>query len=207
MKTQRNKLAPYMLVDTEKNNSACVIGNGPSRLRFDLHEINAVMTTYGANALYRDFMPDHLISVDIPMIYEILNKNVHRQTKLYIQGHSQFDNHEHRDHYNIIHYGYKEGLDSGNSALLVCCQNGHKDIYMIGFDYSIYNVYSKTVNYNEFSHVTLPPTWQRRLCMILDRYKDRNITRVVGNDVMLDVIRPNYKQITVEQFKEIVNEL
>ena len=194
------------LVDI-KRSDALIIGNGKSRLVFDLHELNAIFVTYGCNALYRDFIPDHLIAVDIPMIYEILRKNVQKQTKFYIQGHSQFDNHVSRNEYKIIHYAYKEAFDSGNSALLVACQNSHKNIYMIGFDYSTDNVYSNTENYNSHSHNSLPPVWQTRLQRIIDRYSDTNFIRVNANDYIPNIDKSNYKNVTIQQFKEITNEL
>jgi hypothetical protein len=52
-------------------NIACVMGNGPSRKQFDLDTIHATMYTYGCNALYRDFMPDYLVSMDFHVVDEI----------------------------------------------------------------------------------------------------------------------------------------
>ena len=46
-----------------KGNAYC-IGNGPSRKDFDLNKLKATGQTYGCNALYRDFMPDFIFSVD-----------------------------------------------------------------------------------------------------------------------------------------------
>lgn len=47
-----------------------VIGNGESRNRINLNDIKS--KTYGCNALYRDFTPDYLISIDNKMIHEIV---------------------------------------------------------------------------------------------------------------------------------------
>ena len=44
--------------------NAYVIGNGPSRKGFDLEKLKASGQTYGCNAIYRDFMPDFIFSVD-----------------------------------------------------------------------------------------------------------------------------------------------
>jgi hypothetical protein len=194
-------------VDIKRKNSALVIGNGTSRKQFDLNSLNEIFVTYGCNALYRDFIPDHLISVDVYMIHEILQNQIQHKTQLHIQGHSQFDNHVERSNYNIIHYGYKEGLDSGNSAILVACQQNYKNIYIIGMDYSVDNVYSNTRNYNSHSHKSLPPVWQTRLNRIIDRYPEVNFIRVNGNNFVPDIDKTNFKNITIEQFKEICNEL
>jgi len=48
-----------------------VIGNGESRRGFDLNKLRSLGTTIGCNALYRDFDPDYLISVDRAMVEEI----------------------------------------------------------------------------------------------------------------------------------------
>ena len=48
---------------------AYIIGNGPSRLEFYLSELEG--TTFGCNALYRDYRPDYLIGGDAAIIKEI----------------------------------------------------------------------------------------------------------------------------------------
>jgi hypothetical protein len=48
---------------------AWIIGNGPSRKGIDLKELEG--TTFGCNALYRDFTPDYLVSGDAGVIKEI----------------------------------------------------------------------------------------------------------------------------------------
>ena len=207
VKMQRNKPERSMLVDMPRKSDALVIGNGKSRLQFDLNQLQELFTTYGCNALYRDFMPDNLIAVDIPMIYDILKANIHHSTNFYIQGHSQFDNHVERNNYKIIHYAYKEAFDSGNSAILVACQNQHKKIYIIGMDYDVYNVYSNTQNYNSVSHDSLPSQWQKRIKYIIDKYKDVEFIRVNANNIVPNIQVDNFTNISVEQFKEITNEL
>lgn len=202
-----NKQGPYTQVDTKRKSNALVIGNGKSRLQFDLNQLQQLFTTYGCNALYRDFIPDNLIAVDIPMIYDILKKDIHRNCNFYIQGHSQFDNHVERNNYKVIHYAYKEAFDSGNSAILVACQNQHKKIYIIGMDYDVYNVYSNTENYNKLAHSSLPSQWQKRIKYIIDKYKDVEFIRVNANNIVPDIQVDNFTNITVEQFKEIINEL
>lgn len=203
-------------MDTEKRNKndAVVIGNGTSRLQFDLDSIHALYTTYGCNALYRDFTPDHLIAVDSNMIKEILENNAHVQSKLHIQGHSEFDNHIQRKNYEIIWYGLREALDSGNSAILVAAQHKHTKIYLIGFDYInsdniMTNVYLNTRNYapshqNEMS-MRLPQGWIKRLAKLVKRFKDTQFIRVNANNISTNITETNYSEITKEQFKEIIN--
>ena len=48
---------------------AFIIGNGPSRKQVKLDELEG--TTFGCNAVYRDFTPDYLVSGDAGVIREI----------------------------------------------------------------------------------------------------------------------------------------
>ena len=50
---------------------AFIIGNGPSRTKFDIASLKGLGTIYGCNALYRDFTPDYLVAIDPPIIKEI----------------------------------------------------------------------------------------------------------------------------------------
>ena len=51
------------MIDLTKK-TAFIIGNGASRAKFDLTTLSPHGTTYGCNALYRDFYPDWLVSID-----------------------------------------------------------------------------------------------------------------------------------------------
>jgi hypothetical protein len=193
--------------------NACVIGNGPSRLQLDLQQIKSKLTTYGCNALYRDFMPDYLISMDYSMVDEILKKNIHKQTKFYTQHGNRIDERANRGEPINFVFGHKETLDSGNTALRIAMKNKHEIVYVIGFDYSkdpstLPNVYSGTSNYAP-SHVwpaaSMRDTqWGQRIRKILREFPNQKIIRVNGTK-SLGIDLPNYSEITIEQFKEILN--
>ena len=53
-----------------------IIGNGESRKGFDLAKLRQHGTIYGCNALYRDFMPDVLTSVDQGIMHEVYHSGV-----------------------------------------------------------------------------------------------------------------------------------
>jgi len=193
-------------------NIACVIGNGPSRQQFDLHCINATMTTYGCNALYRDFMPNYLISMDYNMVKEILDKKVHYQTSFYTQHENRIDSRAENGEPINFFWGFRETNDSGNSALRLSLQHDNISVYLIGFDYNnggsnLPNVYSGTTNYPR-SHIFPAASmqtskWTQRLNKILREHKDKKIIRVNGNKKPFDMPYENYSEITTEQFKEI----
>jgi hypothetical protein len=195
------------------NNEALVIGNGPSRLNFDLHELNALMTTYGCNALYRDFLPDYLISMDYSLVSEIITHKVHHATKFYTQHDNRIDKlHEEGEPINFF-WGQSKTIDSGNSALMLALQNGHDTVYIIGFDYSsspsqMPNVYQGTKYYGR-EHVyhcadTKELQWINQLSSTLKKYPNQRVVRVVGTK-NLSITKPNYSEVTIEQFKETIN--
>ena len=192
-------------------NVATVIGNGPSRLQFDLSTIGSKMTTYGCNALYRDYMPNYLISMDMLMVCEIVDNKIHHKTKFYTQHVNKFDKMAEEGEPINFFWGFRETNDSGNSALRLALSNEHEAVYVIGFDYSanpssLPNVYSGSNNYPR-SHVwpaaSMTDTkWIGRLRKIVKDYPNQKIIRVVGTR-QLDIISDNYSEITIEQFKEI----
>ena len=60
--------------------NAYIIGNGPSRAGFDLNKLKATGQTYGCNAIYRDFMPDFIFSVDTKITTEMCENEVGLKT-------------------------------------------------------------------------------------------------------------------------------
>jgi hypothetical protein len=191
---------------------ACVIGNGPSRLNFDLAAIGRQMTTYGCNALYRDFMPDYLVSMDYNMVKEILDKKVHYQTSFHTQHENRIDKLQEEGEPIHFFWGFSETNDSGNSALRLALQHDNISVYLIGFDYNdggsnLPNVYAGTNHYPR-SHIFPAASmqtskWKQRLNKILREHKDKQIIRVNGNNKSFDMPYENYSELTTEQFKEI----
>jgi transposase-like protein len=191
---------------------ACVIGNGPSRLQFDLETIGRQMTTYGCNALYRDYITDYLISMDYNMVDEIIKNKVHYKTSLYTQHENRIDKLAEDGEPINFFWGFKETNDSGNSALRLALQHDNETIYIVGFDYnngggSLPNVYAGTNQYPR-SHIFPAASmqtdkWRQRLNKILKEYPNKKIVRVNGNDKSFDMPYNNYSEITSEQFKEI----
>lgn len=213
-KTRRNKHAPYMQVDIKRKSDACVIGNGLSRLVFDLDEIHDVYTTYGCNALYRDFMPDYLISVDQHMVGEILDKKVHYKTNFYTQ-YSQKCTHRMNSGEPINYITQDRYMgDSGTAAIRLAAQNGHKTIYLIGFDYTghttkIENVYHGTQNYSKgpitMSCEYLLRQFESRLNHHVQTYSDTKFIHVRhGNNLICK--QKNFTTISQEQFKYTLGE-
>ena len=67
-----NLWMPRTVFNDPHGKDAFIIGNGESRIGFDLYSLP--QDTYGCNALYRDYEPDYLIVVDQMMYKEILQE-------------------------------------------------------------------------------------------------------------------------------------
>ncbi len=207
----------YTQVGTQvdiKKNDAVIIGNGKSRLVFDLHELHALYVTYGCNAIYRDFIPDYLIAHDFGIADEIVENRVHHQTKFYTQHGTKMDNrHSRGEPINFVIQDKYMG-DSGTGALRLACLNGHSNIYMIGFDYTtqnkyIDNVYAGTRHYqpgpiNNGGEFMLRQ-WESRLRHFCREFKRINIIRVQGVDYKPVCNECNFTNISIQEFKEIIN--
>ena len=112
-----------------RGNAYC-IGNGPSRKNFDLNRLKATGQTYGCNALYRDFIPDDIFSVDSPITLEMVEAKVyekcfHYSTSLevnrYPKGGPSYLHLIPNNPYWIC----------GNQAFWTAGVHGHKNIYLI----------------------------------------------------------------------------
>ena len=61
------------------------IGNGESRIGYDLHNLWPHGKIYGCNAIFRDFLPDALIAVDHGIMHEIYNMGLAQQIPCYFR--------------------------------------------------------------------------------------------------------------------------
>ena len=59
--------------------NAYIIGNGPSRQGFDLKKLETTGQTYGCNALYRDFIPDYIFSIDAQVTNTMVKDKVYEK--------------------------------------------------------------------------------------------------------------------------------
>jgi hypothetical protein len=143
------EFVPRVLENQKFGGRAVVIGNGPSRLEFDLTNLKARnIQTYGCNALYRDFDPDFLIAVGKEIGLEI-------KTSGYADSHVVFSTTE-----NIIKYPNTFHLvpqnpawNAGAIAAYLACFDGHATVYLIGHDGLdtpgyFDNVYKNTYSYS-----------------------------------------------------------
>jgi hypothetical protein len=199
--------------NTYTTSQALVIGNGETRLNFDLtHIANHQgglgganrLQTYGCNALYRDFTPDFLVATGDDIVKEIVDAEYASNNIVY----STAD--------NILKYPGKFYLvpqnphfDSGSLAAYLACFDGHKKVFLMGFDQHhhddpVNNVYKDTPGYptsdtrlnNRFLSLTLS--------MVMSTYSEVEFIRVVNepyywvDDEISQLL--NFRQITFREF-------
>tara|TARA_B100000575_G_C23061684_1_gene611236 strand:- start:544 stop:1299 length:756 start_codon:yes stop_codon:yes gene_type:complete len=134
-----------------RGNAYC-IGNGPSRKDFDLNSLKATGQTYGCNALYRDFMPDFIFSVDTKMSVKMCEDEVGLKTIHYAPA-LEVNRKQNKGMLHLI--PNNPHWISGNAAFWTAGVHGHKNIYLLGYDFREYgkdqlnNMYQDTECYGE----------------------------------------------------------
>jgi hypothetical protein len=182
------EFVPNAVFNNQISNKACVIGNGPSRATFNLELLDHPMgilgadslQTYGCNAVYRDYTPDFLIcSGSADIVKELAEGNYIKDNVVYTNAH------------NLLAYPNKFYLlpndpytDAGTAALSIAAFDGHKKIYMLGFDgqdspgYN-YNIYAGTNGYEPLiGSKVLDYKWIEDHKKVFDVYTDVKFIRV-----------------------------
>ena len=161
--------------------AAFVLGNGISRQALDLNQLKTLGTTYGCNAIYREFEPDVLISTDTPISERI-------QFDSYSQTH--------------VHYTRKPlpgsgsrriaqqyfGFSSGPVAVAQAALDGAVAIYLVGFDMGptrtgrFNNIYADTEFYKKSSaSPTFTGNWVNQLKTIARDFPKTSFFRITGD--------------------------
>jgi len=132
-----------------RGNAYC-IGNGPSRKGFDLQKLKHTGQTYGCNALYRDFMPDFIFSVDTQMSMKMVKDEVGLKTIHYAPS-LEVNRKESKGMVHLI--PNNPHWISGNVAFWTAGVHGHREIYLLGYDFrefgkgELNNIYQDTDHY------------------------------------------------------------
>ena len=193
--------------------NAYVIGNGPSRQNFDLDKLKASGQTYGCNALYRDFLPDFIFSVDTKMTQQMVADEVGLKTYHYAPA-LEVNRKQSKGMLHLI--PNNPHWISGNSAFWTAGVHGHKNIYLIGFDFREYgrdqlnNIYQDTLNYGERHSDQIFEGWLKQFRDMLKMRPYVNYTIVHDNPpVYLNHLQTgtdlgNSKVITYAEFEKVL---
>ena len=195
-----------------RGNAYC-IGNGPSRLGFDLNKLKATGQTYGCNALYRDFMPDFIFSVDTNMSMKMVEDEVGLKTVHYAPA-LQANRKESKGMIHLI--PNNPNWISGNAAFWTAAVHGHRNIYLIGYDFREYgkgelnNIYQNTDNYGERNDDTIFDGWLKQFRDMLKMRPYVNYTVVHDdppeflNHLQTGTDLGNSKVISYNEFEKIL---
>lgn len=159
---------------------AFVLGNGLSRKAISLPHLRQYGPIYGCNALYRDFTPDVLVATDRPISAQIQDSGYPLKNKFYTRrpftGHGALT-------VPKEYFGYSSGpIATGIAAL-----DGHKLIYLIGFDMGpsptqgFNNIYADTEFYRtSTSNPTYTGNWVKQLCHVVNDFPATQFIRIMG---------------------------
>jgi len=188
-----------------RNDRAFVLGNGKSRLNVNLETLKQHGIIYGCNAIYREFVPDHLIAVDVKMINEIISSGYHKTNSVWTNPNKGVSSKHH-----ISFFNPHKGWSSGPTALWHASQQNYREIYILGFDYQgiegkFNNIYADTYNYKKSSDVaTYHGNWLSQTDKVIKEYRQIKYFRVIEKGGFVpDVLGHNHlnlKHITYEEF-------
>lgn len=188
---------------------AWVIGNGQSRLSFDLTSITDY--TIGCNALYRDFHPDEIVAVDRRMVFEILASSYSNPVYTRPDWYKEFSDSRVRSLPEIPFTGPQKAdipfhWNSGPYAILLACLLEPKEINLLGFDLwgdqqLVNNVYKGTNNYDPISHRAIDPShWIYQFKKITTHFNSINFIQHQTTNWTIPQEWLSIKNLTIKYF-------
>jgi hypothetical protein len=169
-----------------KHKPAFVLGNGRSRLNLNPEQLLEIGTVYGCNAIYREISPHFLIAVDVKMVNEIIASGYHKNNQVWTNPNKGITSKTY-----INFFSPHKGWSSGPTALWMACGQGHREIYIFGFDYmglngKFNNVYADTFNYKKSSDsATYHGNWLNQTEKTIREYKNISFVRVIEPDAFI----------------------
>jgi hypothetical protein len=185
-----SEFVPNQITNIQISGNAVILGNGPSRteLHPDLFRLlrdhkggllaSGRVQTYGCNAILRDFTPDFTVMSDA-IASEAVNKSWCDNNIIYSSSTS------------LLAYPGKfymvpqnPNWDAGSLAAYLACFDGHKQVYLLGFDlhsgHSDYqmNVYSGTYGYPAVRSNTTEQYFEQSMLTVMNTYNDVEFIRV-----------------------------
>lgn len=191
----------------QQNNSAFVLGNGRSRLVVNPETLLDKGTVFGCNAQYREFSPHFLIAVDVKMVNEIIAAGYHKDHQVWTNPNKGINTKT-----DINFFSPHKGWSSGPTALWFAANQGHKHIYILGFDYQgisgrFNNVYADTFNYKKSSDsATFHGNWLSQTEKVIKEFKHIQFYRVIDDGAYIpDRLSPdmlNLRHIRYAEFEQ-----
>lgn len=201
---------PNGITEFANTGNAVIIGNGPSRKAIELslignhrggHLGKRKLTSYGCNALYRDFAPDFLVANGGKMCQEIAESGYGKEHVVYTHAAQVL---KYPENFHLL--PYDQYWNAGATATWLACFDGMAKVYLLGFDsmdgeHPNYNVYADTTCYGTSSSIVNDDTWIDSMYQIFVTYADVDFVWV--NPVSIPEkwrYASNLRQVTVNQF-------
>jgi hypothetical protein len=191
----------------QPSNHAFVLGNGRSRLSVNPGSLLNLGTVYGCNAQYREFEPHYLIAVDVKMVNEIIAAGYHKTHQVWTNPNKGITTKS-----NINFFSPHKGWSSGPTALWFAASQGHKEVYIFGFDYQgvagkFNNVYADTFNYKKSTDAaTYYGNWLSQTEKTIKEFRQTKFFRVIEPGSFIpDRLGPtltNLSHISIKEFGE-----
>ena len=200
-KTEERVFMPRTVHNDPADKDAYIIGNGPSRIGFDLYTLP--QDSYGCNAVYRDYEPDFLIVVDRRMYTEIKDSE-------YIEKNIVYTN-----HHNMSRLGGPSHLipdnphmGAGTTAMHIAIHDGHTNLICLGFDCAEdgpnLNVYTGTNAYDNAETIVHQTVWGRQITEFIRKNPQVNWTFVEGNIPKEILALDNVRAITYNELNTYI---
>lgn len=188
--------------------AAFVLGNGISRKNIDVNQLLTLGDVYGCNALYRTHTPTVLVATDKPIAEAIQNSGYSMKNRFYtrnpIEGLGAMP----------LASQYR-GFSSGPNALAIAATDGHRKIFLLGFDLGptlagqFNNVYADTEFYKKSDALpTFSGNWVRQIRTVAADFPEIEFVRVHGEttaDVEEFKNLKNMKSMTIMDFVNRIN--
>lgn len=178
---------PNAVFNNKTTSQAIVIGNGESRLGFDLNLIKNhkggllaknKLQTYGCNALYRDFESDFLVAIGDGIVKELAENDYTNAHIVYTSA------------VNVVEYPKQFYLvpqdpswNSGAIAAYLACFDGHKKVFLLGHDGfddpGTNNVYLGTNGYPTEENIQSEEFWAATMLKVMQTYSEVEFVRVM----------------------------
>ena len=181
-----------------------MLGNGTSRMAVDPKSLLDKGTVYGCNAQYREYEPHVLIAVDVKMVNEIIESGYHKTHQVWTNPNKGIST---KNGINL--FTPHKGWSSGPTALWHAASQGHREIYILGFDYQglngkFNNVYADTFNYKKSTDsATFHGNWLSQTEKVIKEFKAIKFYRVIEPGAFIpDKLGPQLSNLSHIRFEE-----
>lgn len=188
--------------------AAFVLGNGVSRQAVDVDQLLSCGWVYGCNALYRTHTPTVLVATDQLIADEIQRSGYSQHNRFYTRRPLPESG-------AVAITGRYRGYSSGPNAVAIAAADGHRRVYLLGFDMAptatghFNNVYADTEFYKKSTdQPTFAGNWQRQLMTVFGDFPAVTFVRVAGAttaDITIFDALSNYQKIHIDDFLNRIN--